>query len=523
MFHFNRTIPAVAICASLFGSTAYADISTNDVWDIWKNYMSSFGYEVTANEAESGDTLTLTDIKATYSLPKEKGTAYSTISELILKENGDGTVSVICPEVMTIISHAEVKPEDKKNTEAQPVPTEGESQATSDGPNITNIGMEMQCADLEMIASGTPENMVFDYSGPSMTVKLLEFDTPSQDADIERLELTMNGVKGQSTYDNTGDNQSRGQKFSAETVQYSTEMAGTDGKGDVTATATINDISFEGTGNYPEEADMSSALGMALMGMEGTFQYGSSRTEFKSSEPMSGEFKSSSGGGNFLMKDGVVSFDFTSNEPSMTITEGIPFPIEITAKETSMKFMIPFAPGEESKDFGFGMSYKEIVIPDMLWGMFDPQQKLPRDPLTLAVELSGKGKLQADFSDLEEVAKVESGDKKMGELETLSLKSLTLRGVGVELTGAGDLSFDNTKTVENGLPEPSGAINLKLDGSNALIDNLIAAGLLPEEKAMGMRMMLGMFTVAGDGEDSLNSKIEFRPGGEILANGQRIK
>ena len=62
-----------------------------------------------------------------------------------------------------------------------------------------------------------------------------------------------------------------------------------------------------------------------------------------------------------------------------------------------------------------------------------------------------------------------------------------------------------------------------MSGLNGLMDNLIKMGLLENDAAFGMRMGLGLFTVAGDGDDTLVSDIEVKPDGQILANGKRIK
>ena len=67
------------------------------------------------------------------------------------------------------------------------------------------------------------------------------------------------------------------------------------------------------------------------------------------------------------------------------------------------------------------------------------------------------------------------------------------------------------------------AVDLTLTGGNALIDKLIAAGLLPEEQAMGARMMMGLLAVPGQTPDTLNSRIEINAQGHVLANGQRIQ
>ena len=99
-----------------------------------------------------------------------------------------------------------------------------------------------------------------------------------------------------------------------------------------------------------------------------------------------------------------------------------------------------------------------------------------------------------------------------------------MSAAGAELTGTGDATFDNTDLTNfNGFPKPTGEIDLKLVGGNGLMDGLVKMGLLPQEQAMGARMMMGLFTRRGDGEDTLTTKVEINEQGHILANGQRLK
>jgi hypothetical protein len=55
------------------------------------------------------------------------------------------------------------------------------------------------------------------------------------------------------------------------------------------------------------------------------------------------------------------------------------------------------------------------------------------------------------------------------------------------------------------------------------MDTLVNMGLLPQEQAMGARMMMGLFARPGDGPDTLTSTIEVKEDGSVLANGQRIQ
>ena len=129
-----------------------------------------------------------------------------------------------------------------------------------------------------------------------------------------------------------------------------------------------------------------------------------------------------------------------------------------------------------------------------------------------------------DFLNPDQAAALQSSGAAPGELIALTLNNLVVDAVGARLTGTGDFTFDNSDLVSfGGIPRPTGAIDLKLVGGNGLLDKLVAVGVLPQQQAMGARMMMGLFAVAGPEEDTLNSKIEINEAGHILANGQRVQ
>ena len=169
-------------------------------------------------------------------------------------------------------------------------------------------------------------------------------------------------------------------------------------------------------------------------------------------------------------------------------------------------------------------SLKDFTIADGLWGLFDPSGQLPRDPATMTVDLSGKAKLLFDYLDPAQSAILEQAGTALGELEALTLNELTVDVAGARLTGQGDFTFDNSDTVTfSGFPKPQGAVDLQLLGGNGLLDNLVSIGLLPEDQALGARLMMGLFARPGEGEDAFVSKIEVNDQGHVLANGQRLQ
>ena len=106
-----------------------------------------------------------------------------------------------------------------------------------------------------------------------------------------------------------------------------------------------------------------------------------------------------------------------------------------------------------------------------------------------------------------------------GQVISATLNELRLNIAGAELTGDGDFTFNN----DFAIPVPSGVVNMMLVGGNGLLDTLVGMGLIPEDQAMGARMMMGLFARPGDGDDTLVSTIEVKEDGSVLANGQRIR
>jgi len=185
---------------------------------------------------------------------------------------------------------------------------------------------------------------------------------------------------------------------------------------------------------------------------------------------------------------------------------------------------MPVTQNDQEQDFAFGFKMGDFTMSDMIWGIFDPAAQLPRDPATVAIDLTGKVNLLFDLLDTKQMTAVESGEIAPGELNAVTLNNITVSAVGAALTGSGDFTFDNSDLETfDGMPAPTGAIDLKLVGGNGLLDKLVAMGMLPEDQAMGARMMMGLFAVAGAGEDTLTSKIEVNDQGHVMANGQRLK
>lgn len=504
----HKTAASVAALSVLMtGSAAFADISAQAVWDDWKAYMTGFGYTVEGNEAASGGALTVTDMAMSLDIPDEDATVSVTLPEMTFVENGDGTVAVQVPAVMPI-------------------------KVVVDGPGDedADIAVDYVTDGFSMVVSGDASDMLYTYSANEMRVELKSLIVEGETIDIGAAMMSMADLAG-STAMKVGNLRMTEQKMSSGGVTYALDFKDPEGgDGHFKMNGKFDSMSFEGAGSFPMNMDPDDMAAMlkAGFGFTGGFEYtgGSSSVDFQEyGDTMQASSSSDSGALQVAMDENHLAYAGTASNMKMNMAGGdIPFPVELAMQDSAFNLKMPISKSETAKEFALGITMGDFTMSDMIWGMFDPAGQLPRDPATVALDLTGKAKLNFDLMDPAQMEAVDRGEMMPGELNELKLNGLTVRVAGAELTGNGDFTFDNSDlSTFEGIPAPDGAVNLKLTGGNGLLDKLVAMGLLPEEQAMGARMMMGLFAVPGEGEDSLTSKIEVKPDGQILANGQRLK
>lgn len=500
---------AAAILLVISSQSAFADLTADEVWADWKAYMTSTGYTVSATENRSGSTLTVSGFEAAMAFPEEDGTFSMTMPELTLTENGDGTVNVLMPKEFPLRFQAAGDGADEEIT--------GELLFTHDGS--------------PMVVSGDASEMVYDYATALMSLTLGQITAEGDKLpdDMVSFSVSMSDVVAK-TVMAIGDLRSYDQTLTAGSMGYDFAFDDPESGDKGAFKGELQNLSFAGTSAIPGNMNTADFAAMMAEGfaMDGTFAY----TQGSGSGSGSGDgeeftFETASQGGSLEVKmagDGI-KYSALQTQPNISFTASdLPFPVSLSMAETGFNLEMPLSKSEQEQDFALGLTLRDFAVPDMLWGMVDPTGILPRDPASLVIDLAGKGKVLADIFNPEEAEAVEMGEMMPGELNALTIRELLVSAAGARLTGTGDFTFDNSDLESfDGMPAPAGVAKLTLTGANGLIDSLIKMGMLTEQDAMGARMMMGMFGVPGDGEDSLNSQIEFTKEGQILANGQRIK
>ncbi len=504
MKHWNL-LGGTAFVALLAGNAALADVSNSDVWNAWKSMGESMGQTITAGtETEDGGTLTLGDVKI--EMASTDVTATTTLSEIVMTEQDDGTVIIETPESYDVELFAD--------------PEGGEMVSAT--LTVTNEG-------LEMVASGTPDAVSYSFEAIGMDVAITELVVDGAEVELEAT-IEMSDLSG--TYETTGSKRPNvSSEMNVALTVVTLHMDEPDGgSGTFDATVDLADLSLSSDGTLMLSRGIKELPAMLAEGASthANVSHGNATymIDFQDSESNFAFDGSASGGELDVAISGEEMSYLASNTDLAVKASGsdIPLPeVEASLGEILFDLKMPVAKSEEPQDFGLTIRLAELAVSDMIWSMVDGAGALPHDPATLIFDVAGKANWLVDLMnpDSEELDSVEMP----GELHELTLNELRLAVAGAELSGDGAFTFDmdNLETFE-GIPAPTGALNLMLVGGNALLDKLVAMGLVPQDQAMGARMMMGLFARPGDGADTLVSTIEVDgASGAVSANGQRLQ
>ena len=497
-----KSIGGSAAVITLMGSTAsFADVTAAEVWTDWQDYMTGFGYEVEAQEDASGDGVTVNDLTISMNLPEDEGTVKVNFGTLIFKDQGDGTVAIVMPETMPVAISAE---------------------------DEFAVTMNYNLSDMSMVVSGSAAEMTYTYSAAQMGISIADLMIEGDKVDDAKLDVILTNMSG-NTVSTTGNIRHMVQAFSADMLTYDFAIKEPDGGSfSMDVKGSIADFKGNSDSMIPNDVDFEQFAAALTAGFaaNGGLTWGAGGYEFATTDggdSATGSSSSDSGSLNFGMDRDSINYGGTAVGTNASFTSSeFPFPVDITIAQSVFNLLMPVNKTDTPSDFGMTIKLGDFTISDGIWNLIDPGTILSRDPATINLELDGKANWLVDIMDPEsdEVQNAEIP----GQLHALTLKAMQVKAAGADLTGAGAFTFNNDDLETfDGLPAPTGALDLKLTGGNGLMDNLVKMGLLPEDQAMGARMMMGLFAVVGEGDDTLTSKIEVNGDGSIMANGQRLK
>ena len=496
-----RFLAACVSTLALSTAPALADITPAEVWADWQDLTARYGFQTeTAGIEEAGDTLTVRGVVLTME-SEDAGSARVEAGDIVFRDMGDGRVSVELAPAMPF-------------TMEFPDPEGGTG----------SISMTLGHTGAEMIVSGDTVDRVYDYSADTYGVSDVEIIDPSSDEDVEiALDLTLAAVSGRTTASGT-DAIAYTSEVDAETLTVTATGSGTDDMGqpaNFNLSAEARGFFERSNGTFTTLEPDDSPAEMIAKGFTADGRLGYAALAYAlSGEGVDGPFQftgtTERGEASFAMNEAGATYATETGPQTVNIMGGAPFPVSVSIGETGATLSMPLVPQEEPQDFALSLRLVDVALDEMIWNMLDPGAQITRDPASLVIDLSGEAIVTDDFLAPEFA---ETSEAPPGTIESLSLNELRLQIAGAALTGTGDFDFIQTGM----MPQPVGQVDLMLKGGNALIETLVNMGILPQEQAMAGRMMLGLFTVPGEGEDEVTSTIEMREDGGVYANGQRVR
>ncbi|MFB9148445.1 DUF2125 domain-containing protein [Roseovarius ramblicola] len=488
----------------LFAGPALADLTAADVWQDWQGQISHYGYEITGTPQEGGDRIVIPDLGLTQDLPDDGGRIDMRMGRIELRETGDGTVEVIYPPTMPMA--VAITPDDDEPLTA-----------------VLTLSHE----DLSITASGTPEEIDYEYAARSARVGIGEVTIGGAPVESLTGALSFEDLEGTSTMRMVEGARRIAQSLSSGPVSYMFNVVDDETGSVLDVAGDARTMRHESRVRLPEGVDLSDMAAALDAGFRvdsdlvlGT---GTGRFEFagdgeRIAGNAQGERVSINGS---LSRDGLIYESETEGLAVTTETDMFPMPLSYAIERAFARLDLPVSKGEALQDFGLSVDFAGLDLPEALWSLIDPEATLPRDPAHLAVDLTGTARLTTNIFDEAEIAALEESGESPGDLDSLALEKLAFSVAGARLTGEGAIEIGKAEGLD--MPPAEGTVDLRLEGGEGLLQKLVDIGLVPEDQAMTARMMASMFANAVEGEDTLTSRIEIEKDGTVTVNGQRMR
>lgn len=505
------SLAAALLTSTALVSAAQADVTPQQAWESLQAQMTmgGTGQQLSTDGTETdGDTLIVrnvrvtTDQSQTQEIFGEKITTNSKsdviMGDLTFVANGDGSVTVTYPDAMTMSLGGDTTGNDPWSatvdialTNSTDVISEAEGGALQHRQSADAIAMTLTSVTGGDVALAGPNELTMTDTVSIWTIL---------DGDLIEME---------------GD-------FSAASTTFNIALALPDDAA-IKFDGSLDGLKGEGRFVIPADFDSNSPAYPTGMVMDFTYGVASGAYDFDirtEDGPVAGKVSFGQSDQKFAMSEERVTIDGLAKDLAFEASVPmLPFPLSGEIAEYGIGFDMPLSKTDAPTDAGMKVILDGVALGDGIWGLFDPQAILPHTPLTVRADLGAMVKMFGSITDPEEMATADAP----GELHSAKINELRINGVGLDVTGKGAVTFDNSDLeTYDGMPAPKGTVTFDISGANGLIDNLVKMGLVQQEQAMMGRMTLGMFTKP-TGDDALSSEIEFKDGGQIFANGQRLK
>lgn len=490
--------------ALVIAAPAAQAITPDEVWANWQALTAASGATITAaGTATNGAALDVTGITVAQTNAELGSSFTATIEKMTFTDRGDGSVAVTMSDAIPVMLAI---PEEPGDAPAQ-------------------IGLTVGHPGMVLVASGDAAATTYDYTAPTMALALTSLTLPDGTSPDVKAEATGTTLAGRYVVGTDGEKTTVASTATIAMLAYA--VSGSDPATSATfaVKGSVADLAAESTSvllGAEAMKDVAAAL-KAGFAVDSRITTGAIDFAVDGADPTgpvtaTGKFAGTDFGIQLDQNRVAYGFGLTGGAFDGS-GPGLPGPVGSTFGEVALRLALPMAQTADPQDFSAAVRLVDLTLSDSVWALAGPAATLPRDPMTLIVDLKGG---MAWLVDILAPGAMESSAMPIA-LHNLDINEVLARAFGAEVTALGGLTFDNSDLVTfGGIPAPTGKVTVNMKGINALIETLVSMGMIPEDQVMGARMMLAMFAKPGAGADELVSEIEFKDKG-LFVNGQQLQ
>jgi len=501
----NKLKPSIIAFVAVFCSPAYADITNTQVWDDLRTQLREYGYSVQASVSQASDTLAVEDMILTQSLPEGDIAISLRGSAIDFVQSGPNRVNIEFPERVKL------------------------QLDIIDGSQRDTIIFEQRVEGNATYVQDRGQELFYVYDIDNYAMSIVDVD--SDDPDLKNMDLggfiTIQGLQGAMVV-KSGDTTQRTTNATLDRVDFSMTFEDASENAAFDVLGRLDGMTYAEQSNVPygvNRTDLGPALAAGLsltsamthQGLDVSVQFSDPQENGQLAfRQASGEWTSAISAKTAALQGGSKGIEFDAVAPDM------PVPVSGRIAGITYNMDVPMGASEDEQSFDLAWAMQGLTLSETLWSMVDPQGALNRDPLDIALNLTGSGVLGVNLFDMEQmIDQIDPGD--IGQLNTLTLNEFAIAGLGAKLLGQGKFTLDNDDLrTFDGFPRPEGRVTLTITGLNAAMEDLVSAGLVPSDQVFMLRMMMGAF-LAPTGDDEMTSDLEVKPDGSVYANGQRLR
>jgi len=504
----RATGASLSVLMMLGAGAADAAVTADQLWAAWQTSAAGAGMSLSAETTtREGAVLRLEGVTLSMSQSDDPAaTLKATVAEIVMTDGTDGAVTVVPTGAIEAGSSATPDSSVMLNHDGGQMRVTEDAGVMSYDVTGTTISAEVKSVtdSLTPLEDGTVPKAATDFlmtlAGPAIRVT----DTPALNRTFG-IDIKAQSLSYQVNVDDPGMQMKSAQSSTTEGIAIT---------GQFMAPSTVALAGLTSAAAW--SAALKEGMALTLSSTQGPSQ--ATSTDENAFMPMA--MAITSGPGTASLDFGKDGFALASQGDGLAVSVTsamLPFPkLDFSMGALAVDMSMPILSATEPGDYGVTVRLTDVSVNEEAWAALDPAGTLPRDPAQLV--LDAKGTMKLDLLAL--MAAEEAGMTEVVPPQplTLDIPEVLVSVAGATLTGTGAFTFDNA----TGQPVPAGTADVTLTGGNALLDKLVAIGLLTDQDAGGARMMMSMFMNA-TGEDVLTSKIEAKPDGSISVNGQRVQ